>query len=266
MPTHARSTWLPGAVALVLLSCLSRATPASGEEAAQTASTSAAEVAALRAFYEALNGARWKYKRGWLGRGAPCSWRGVICDNSTGAVTGLDVHANTLYGMNAKPLSGTLPSQLALLTSLQTLYLHSNSLSGTLPSELGLLTSLSYLGIPATAHSLSSLSGTVPSELGLLTSLSDLYLHSSSLSGTVPSQLGAGLSSLTSIYMYSNSLSGSLPSQLAELTSLTDCHLTHTSERVATNRFSCPLPTLPEACSATQCRAAAGVHRVKEEL
>ena len=69
---------------------------------------------------------------------------------------------------------------------MQTLTLYGNQLSGTLPTELGQLSSLQYLGLGA-----NSLSGTVPTELGrLATSLTDgLYLWRNRLSGTLPSQL-----------------------------------------------------------------------------
>ena len=84
-------------------------------------------------------------------------------------------------------LSGTLPTELGLLTAMNTgLLLHDNErLSGTLPTQLGQLANLQYLY----AHSIPRLSGALPSHLGLLTNLKEVYLHGDALSGTVPSQL-----------------------------------------------------------------------------
>jgi hypothetical protein len=44
--------------------------------------------------------------------------------------------------MGSSGLTGTLPSELGLLTALTKLYLFDNALSGALPTELGLLTAL----------------------------------------------------------------------------------------------------------------------------
>lgn len=58
-------------------------------------------------------------------------------------------------------LTGTIPTELALLSSTITgLFLHENYLEGKIPSELGLLTNLESLWL----HQL-SLTGTVPAEL-----------------------------------------------------------------------------------------------------
>lgn len=42
-------------------------------------------------------------------------------------------------------LSGNIPSELAMLTSLNALLLFSNDLTGTIPSDLGYLTTMSFL-------------------------------------------------------------------------------------------------------------------------
>ena len=87
----------------------------------------------------------------------PCgasSWTGVYC------VDGL---VGTLE-LVSKSLTGTLPTELALMTGLQDLDLHGNSLEGSLPTELGLLAGLSQLQLWY-----NSLEGSIPTELGLLT-------------------------------------------------------------------------------------------------
>ena len=47
--------------------------------------------------------------------------------------------------MGGSSLTGTLPSELGLLTALVELILDGNSLTGSLPTELGLLTSLEMM-------------------------------------------------------------------------------------------------------------------------
>ena len=72
-----------------------------------------------------------------------------------------------------------------------TLYLSGNNLTGTIPTELGLLSSLEDLNLEA-----NQLSGTIPTEMGLLSNLKELTLSFNQLTGSVPISL-ASLSSLS---------------------------------------------------------------------
>jgi len=110
--------------------------------------------------------------------------------------------------LDSNSLRGTIPSQLAVMTSMQYLDLGHNSLVGIIPSQLGFITNLTYLNLD---HN--SLTGTIPSQLGLLTSLTYLDLSYNSLTGTVPSQLGS--LNLTYLNLSYNNLTGTVP----ELTS-----------------------------------------------
>ena len=84
-----------------------------------------------------------------------------------------------------RSISGTLPTQIGLLTNLLQLFMTNNHLSGTLPTEIGLLTSLRKLGMSG-----NSISGVLPTELAQLTKLEALGASVNRLSGTLPSQLG----------------------------------------------------------------------------
>jgi len=64
------------------------------------------------------------------------------------------------FYVDLNDLSGSIPTELALLTNVVGIYLWNNSLSGSIPSELGLLTNLR--GIDFVGN---NLSGSVPSEL-----------------------------------------------------------------------------------------------------
>lgn len=84
-------------------------------------------------------------------------------------------------------------------------------LSGTIPTELGLLTELTRLGLNT-----NQLTGTIPSELGLLSQLRLLFLSDNRITGTIPTELGL-LSELTQLGFGDNSLSGNMPQQVCLL-------------------------------------------------
>jgi len=151
------------------------------------------QMGALVAVYGAANGNAWHSNTNWLSDAQVCNWFGVSCNNN-GDMIGLDLYDNSL--------SGSLPSELGLLTDLQILRLASNALSGSLPSELGLLTDLQVL-----RFNHNTLSGNLPSELGLFENLQRLYLDSNSLVGSIPSELEL-LTSLQVLHFYDNSLIG----------------------------------------------------------
>ena len=101
----------------------------------------------------------------------------------------VDVHRNAL--------SGTVPTEVGQLhAKLATfLYLHENpKVSGTLPTQLARLTRL-----PSLFLSSSKLSGTLATTLGELRSLSSMALNGNSLSGTVPTQSSPATSAASTL-------------------------------------------------------------------
>jgi Leucine Rich repeats (2 copies)/Leucine rich repeat len=201
-----------------------------------------------------------------------CTWSGVTCQNvSLGTELGIqeavtEVYIDTYnngnlwigrlsadlgllstlihFKMNGDAndvmtggLVGTLPSQIGLLTNLQTLDFALNRLTGSLPTQIGQLTNLSSLvvaqnnlrslpsqiGQLTTLQSLdlsyNELSGYLISQIGQLTNLQDLDLFYNDMSGSLPSQIGQ-MTSLIFLSVSDNALSGSLPSQIGKLTNL----------------------------------------------
>jgi len=72
--------------------------------------------------------------------------------------------------------SGSIPTELGMLSELRALILYWNELDGPIPTELGRLTNLEYLELTN-----NMLSGTIPTELGVLSNLSkspSAILHS----------------------------------------------------------------------------------------
>jgi hypothetical protein len=117
--------------------------------------------------------------------------------------------AVTLIGFDQQfgVTGGVLSSAIGRLTQLTHLIVHDRykGLSGTMPTQLGLLTNLQVVDLCC-----NELSGTVPSELARLTQLRAFGLHVNRLSGTIPPAIGA-ISSLSYVRLYNNRLSGTAP-------------------------------------------------------
>ena len=92
-------------------------------------------------------------------------------------------------------------------------------MSGTIPSELGMLSSLVEFTV-----SIARLSGTIPSELSGLESLIQLRLSHNRLTGTIPSEL-AMLMSLQEIALHNNSITASLPEDICHLPQIEEIHV-----------------------------------------
>lgn len=130
----------------------------------------------------------------------PCSWLGVTCaDGGGGRVAAVEL-ANL-------SLAGYLPSELSLLSELQTLSLPSNRLSGQIPAAaIAALQNLVTLNL---AHNF--LTGQIPPGISRLASLSRLDLSSNQLNGTLPPGI-AGLPRLSGVLNLSyNHFTGGIP-------------------------------------------------------
>jgi hypothetical protein len=113
--------------------------------------------------------------------------------------------------------SSSLAKQLPCVSQDETsLDLCCNGLTGTIPSEVSLLTKLTYLDLCC-----NSLTGTIPSQLGLLTKLTDLSLWGNNLIGMIPSEIGL-LSKLTYLSLSNNSLTGTIPSEVGLMSNLSE--------------------------------------------
>lgn len=110
--------------------------------------------------------------------------------------------------------SGKIPTELAQLTALTVLTMGYNQLTGTIMSELGLLTDLTH-------HNLQQnrLSGNIPTEYGQFTAVTQLYLGNNQFTGTLPSELGQ-LSSTGVLMAFDNLLTGVIPSQIGKLSAM----------------------------------------------
>jgi len=91
----------------------------------------------------------------------------------------------TYLGLSGAALTGTIPTDIGLLSSLTYLGLVGGALTGTIPTDIGQMSSLEMLSL-----SNSSLTGFVPTEMGQLSHLSELHLSNTTLTGPVPQEVG----------------------------------------------------------------------------
>jgi hypothetical protein len=150
-----------------------------------------------------------------------CEWFGITCDDS-GVVTRIDIENNEL--------SGFLPSELALLTSLRTLNISNNTVGGSIPEELSLIGNMDQLLLTS-----NKLEGEIPVDIYDLQGLTRLEIERNNLEGPLLPEV-RNWELLEVMYINHNKLSGELPSELGTLGNLRKATLNN-------NFFSGPIPT-----------------------
>jgi Leucine-rich repeat (LRR) protein len=166
---------------------------------------------------EALNGPKWTFS---VPQPDPCNdknkaWQGITCSSTPSVCRTQDCEIVALT-LTSYDLAGSLPanffSMVSSLTSLQ--ISSSQNLTGSIPSDIGLLSQLSQISLDS-----NELTGSIPSEICLLNKLKIFFAPSNGFTGTLPNELNS-LSLLNLISLYSNRLTGSIPSQLGLLSQL----------------------------------------------
>lgn len=123
-------------------------------------------------------------------------------------------------------LRGTLPSEIALLTSLTDLHLESNRFYGTIPSEIFQnLPDLLYLNLNT-----NEFDGTLQLGPGALQSLRSLLMDKNQLKGTLQEDFGDLLSrSLEILDLSHNDFSGTIPPSIINIGQLGFLYLSFNS-------------------------------------
>jgi Leucine-rich repeat (LRR) protein len=127
-------------------------------------------------------------------------------------------------------LKGTIPSEMAGLTSLLLLDLSKNAVTGTLPSQLAQMSTLTDLFLRE-----NKLVGSIPTEFGNFASLRLLHLGQNQLNGKIPNTLKR-IDNLKALALDKNQLSGSIP-DLSELKKLGELSWTMTDESTGNFRY-----------------------------
>ncbi|CAK8531206.1 unnamed protein product [Lathyrus sativus] len=136
---------------------------------------------------------------------------------SSGTTPGLDMlHKTKHFHFGKNKLSGTIPAQLfSSEMSLIHVLFESNKFTGSIPSTLGLVQTLEVVRLDN-----NSLSGPVPQNINNLTNVRELFLSSNHLSGSLPNL--SGMNVLSYLDMSYNQFDQSdFPSWLSNLQSLT---------------------------------------------
>ncbi|KAI9397103.1 hypothetical protein POPTR_004G231700v4 [Populus trichocarpa] len=159
---------------------------------------------------------------------------------STGTTPGLDLLVHTKhFHLGFNQLTGQIPPKLfSSGMNLIHVLLESNKLTGSIPSTLGLVKSLEVVRLDN-----NSLTGPVPSNINNLTSVSEMFLSNNGLTGPLPNLTGmdhltyldmsnntfgatdfppwfSTLQSLTTLVMEKTQLQGQIPSDFFSLSNL----------------------------------------------
>lgn len=127
-------------------------------------------------------------------------------------------------------ITGTI-SWVGMFQKLTKLTLEDNLFTGTLPTDIGQLSSLQLLGL-----SRNGFEGRIPQSLGNITVLSYLYLHHNLLNNSIPASLGK-FSNIESMDLSCNLLTGEIPQEILSIPSLTKVL------NLSTNVLSGAIPT-----------------------
>ncbi|XP_021297279.1 probable leucine-rich repeat receptor-like protein kinase At5g49770, partial [Herrania umbratica] len=143
---------------------------------------------------------------------------------SDGSTPGLDMLIHTKhFHFGKNKLSGPIPSQLfkSDMTLIHLLF-ESNQLTGTLPSTLGLVQTLEVVRFDN-----NSLDGHLPLNLNNLTSVQDLFLSNNKLTGPLPNL--TGMDRLNTLNLSDNNFDlADVPSWFPALPALTTLMMEHT--------------------------------------
>lgn len=129
----------------------------------------------LSVLYFATNGDFWKEK--WMNPVRPeCNWHGVTCNKLENTIEGIDISDNNV--------TGTLPNEIASLSTLSTFNVTTNSITGTIPSKF----------------------------FDLLNNIQTLDMHNNQFSGRIPERsILIEESRLRMLNVESNQFTGMLP-------------------------------------------------------
>ncbi|KAL3934512.1 MAG: hypothetical protein SGBAC_009790 [Bacillariaceae sp.] len=153
----------------------------------------------------------WNSLETWLQYTDECTWFTSYYFDRVGCDRNGTWKRLVLYNLD---LQGTIPSELALLTRMETLVLSNHTISGTIPRELSNLPMLKKLDLSG-----NRLNGRIPVQFSRLVKLEELYLQRNQLGNVIPPDFGS-LTALRRMDVSTNSIIGRLPTQVGLMAAL----------------------------------------------
>ncbi|KAL7592833.1 hypothetical protein Lser_V15G35062 [Lactuca serriola] len=138
-----------------------------------------------------------------------------------------------VLGVLGNRINGSIPEELADISTLEELVVEDNLLGGLLPPQLGRLSRLRRF-----VASANNFTGTIPDSYGNLTNLEDFRIDGSTLSGRIPDFIG-NWRNLTRLDMQGTNMSGPIPSTISRLRNLESLRISD-----LTGSSSTPFPDL----------------------
>ena len=217
----------------------------------------------------------WRNTSGWLQNDNECVypfWYGIKCSwielggflGRQRIVTEIDFFNNDGTFEGGNNVTGTIPPDIGLLTSLnridlsdnhfhgtishsmleqwvsiESINIGNNEITGTIPSSIGLLHTLRLLDINK-----NQISGGIPGSIGQCTALERFDAGDNQLTGPLPDTIG-DLAFIKVFDVQTNHLSGTLPTSIGNWTAMTDFYIYE-------NRFYGTLPDVIGAWTAVE--------------
>jgi len=174
---------------------------------------------ALATLYYATNGSSWANSDHWLNYSVhECDWFSTATFYGNQTVCHEDGETYKSLVLSTNLLQGSIPAEVALLSSLENLNLAGNRITGSLPEQFS--TELTELRTFNVFHN--KMTGSIP--VGNFTKLFEMQVHSNSFSSSIPTEIGL-MTNLKTLDWSMNQLTGVIPSSIGQLARLENLRL-----------------------------------------
>ena len=165
----------------------------------------------------------WRNMSGWLQHENECHWYGIKCSlidmggfiGGQRIVTEIDFYNNDDTSLGGNNITGTIPADFGLLTSLNRIDLSDNHFYGTIPESV----LEEWVSVESIHLGNNAITGTIPTLIGFLTTLKILNITKNQITGVIPESIGQCIG-LERLDAGQNELNGPLPDSIGDLTQM----------------------------------------------